>query len=199
MHIEERLRHLRNCREPIRADSGTPYPCSQRDLDGYVRFHGSNRNAVYVSATTATNNLTRLLDIHQEPDASASAALGRIAEGLRNSRWGPDIVFKAFKDLDLAFFGGILIGNVLLKWKSYEGLRVLLPGSTDWGWTPKTGHGQCAINLNASVIFKYARDPFREMWRTMLHEMCVSLYPSHKKFPSCFLQCLLLLIYDGLS
>lgn len=181
MHREDRLRLLDECKNPIRADEGTAYLCSQRDLDGYVRFHRSNKNIVYVSPNRGTNNLVRWLDINKNPDSETAAALERLKQGIRIQNWGPDLLIKAFKDLDQAFFMGTLTGNVLVQWKNTREISDLWGlGSSrgvTWGSTFKMGHGQARISINSKPHFTEARDPHREMWRTMLHEMCVSQLP----------------------
>ena len=178
MHQEDRLRLLHECQNPIRADSGTAYPCSQRDLDGYTKFYRSNKDIVYVSPNTGTNNLVLWLDINQNPDSDSAAALKRLRNGLRIRPWGPDLLIKAFKDLDTAFFMGTLTGNVLVQWKKSMDVRSLLglgpSHKVTWGYTSKVGHGQAKISINSTPHFKASGDPFREMWRTLLHEMCVS-------------------------
>lgn len=178
MHREERLRLLHECKYPIRVDEGTAYPCSQTDLDGYVRFYRSNEHMVYVSPNRATNNLVQWLDIHKNPDSESAAALERLKQGTRIQKWGPDLLIKAFKDLDQAFFMGTLTGNVLVHWKNTREIsdRWGLGSSrgVTWGSTSKMGHGRAGISINSKPHFTRARDPHREMWRTMLHEMCVS-------------------------
>lgn len=178
MHQQDRLRLLHECQHPIRADKGTAYPCSQRDLDGYVRFYRSNDRMVYVSPNSGTNKLVLSLDIHKNPDPESAAALERLGEGLKIKPWGPDLVIKAFKDLDQAFFMGTLTGNVLVRWKNVRGMNNLWgfgsSNGTTWGYTSKMGHGQAQITLNSTPHFTSAPDPYREMWRTLLHEMCVS-------------------------
>lgn len=177
MQEEHRLRLLEECRNPIRADKGTAYPCSQRDLDGCANFYRSNRNADYVSPNTGTNKLVQWLDINQRPDSESVAALKRLREGLKIQQWGPDLLIKAFKDLDQAFFMGTLTGNVLVRWKNLRGISNLWGLSSRgkaYGYTSKWGHGQARITIDPTSHFKGASDPYREMWRTLLHEMCVS-------------------------
>lgn len=178
MREADRLRLLEECQNPIRADKGTAYPCSQRDLDGCVNFYRSNRNVDYVSPITGTNKLVQWLDINQPPDPESVAALRRLREGLKLEQWGPDLVIKAFKDLDQAFFMGTLTGNVLVVWKNVRDINnlwgLLSSNGTTMGYTSKMGHGQARITLDSPSHFRTASDPYREMWRTLLHEMCVS-------------------------
>jgi hypothetical protein len=175
-------RHLyENARKPVREDQGTPYPCAQQDLDGYVQHHHSNRDARYVTPIAATNELCDWLNHFNEPDAASMAALERLKTGIKMRPWQPDLVIKAFKDLDLAFFKGTLTGNVRVKWMCrQEWLRFRGPEADYLGVTQKEAHAQCRIVLNAETVLLHpgsAPIPFREMWRTMLHEMCVREYP----------------------
>ncbi|MCJ1268478.1 hypothetical protein MMC22_008366 [Lobaria immixta] len=179
MDQEDRLRLLHDCQTPIRADKGTAYPCSQRDLDGYVKFYRTNKDIAYVSPNSGTNKLIIWLDINQKPDPESTAALERLGKGLKIRPWGPDLVIKAFKDLDTAFFMGTLTGNVLVRWKKVRDISNLWGfGSSHgvlWGYTSKMGHGQAQITINSTPHFKVASDPYREMWRTLLHEMCYAV------------------------
>jgi hypothetical protein len=164
-------------RKPVRADQGTPYPCTQQDLDGYIRHPHPNRDSQYISTVAATNELCAWLNHFHEPDASAMAALDRLKKGIQLKPWKPDLVIKAFKDLDLAFFNGTLTGNVRVKWMCCQEWWRFIGRKSYLGATAKEGHAQCRIVLNAEAILLNpisAPIPFREMWRTMLHEMCVS-------------------------
>lgn len=153
----------------VREDKGTPYPCTQKDLDGYVKHYRHNSDARYLTAAEATNELCNWLNHFNEPDASSMAALERLRKGIQLKPWGPDLVIKAFKDLDIAFFKGTLLGNVRVGWEDM-GYYLL-------GLTSPVRHAQCRIILNPRSILLSPLNgqiPFREMWRTMLHEMCVS-------------------------
>lgn len=174
MKKEDRLRLLKECRYPIRADEGTAYPCSQKDLDGLVKFYDSPRNTDYVSPNRGTNKLVQWLDINQNPDPESAAALKRLREGLKLQRWGPDLAIKAFKDLDQTFFMGTLTGNVLVRWKNIRDIVDLWSKGSTYGYTTKMGHGQARITIDPTSHFKKASDPYSEMWQTLLHEMCVS-------------------------
>lgn len=175
--MDDRHQLYEMTRDHVRVDRGTPYPCTQKDLDGYAKHYRHN-NAQYVTTVKATNDLCNWLNHFHEPDASSMAALERLKNGLQLRPWGPDLVIKAFKDLDIAFFKGTLLGNVRVRWKGRQECNKLM-GITDLflGVTIPEGHAQCRIILNAYTILVDSREgviPFRQMWRTILHEMCVS-------------------------
>lgn len=172
-----RWRLYEEARKPFREDRGTPYPCTQRDLDGYLKHERDNSKTRYVTAVVATNELCNWLNHFKEPDASSLAALERLKNGIQLKPWGPDLVVKAFKDLDLAFFKGTLLGNVRVKWMCCTEWNQCVGPPPCFGITRQDGHAQCRIILNAQAILLHPQMspiPFREMWRTMLHEMCVS-------------------------
>ena len=177
MAMGDRHQMYEMTRDHVRVDRGTPYPCTQKDLDGYMKHHRHNLNARYVTTVKATNELCNWLNHFHEPDASSMAALERLKNGLQLRPWGPDLVIKAFKDLDIAFFKGTLLGNVRVRWKGYEECDKLLSAECLLGITLLEGHAQCRIILNSYAILVLRRDgrtSFQEMWRVILHEMCVS-------------------------
>ena len=118
-----------------------------------------------------------------------------------SSRWTPDIVFKAFDDLDETFFGGALLGHVHLEWCSKEQLGPNLTATTTPFAIPireASGEITCKhafkIQMNASQIFLapleagWIRDVHRplsrweNMWRTLVHEMVHCYLGVHKGF-----------------
>ena len=102
----------------VTAGKGTPYQISQRDIDATQQFSSHNERP-FVSAGRATQqlllqNVSRLVYSSRE-----CAAMERLSAALSNARrsfWYPDLVIKAFFDLDILFFGGVLRGNVCFDW-----------------------------------------------------------------------------------
>lgn len=175
------LRLYQAAHKPVREDKGTPYPCKQQDLDGCLKHRHDNSKARYITPDKACDELCRWLNYWKDPDKSSSAALQRLKDGLKLDPWGPDLVIKAFKDLDLAFFKGTLLGNVRVKWICRTEWQEICSGKRESSkhavaYTEMDGHAQCYIALNASahLLDPTTPKPYREMWRTMLHEMCVS-------------------------
>lgn len=156
---------------------GTHYPCRQRDLDKIWKHRHDNSQAQYITPAEASAELCDWLDDRKEPDA-----LERLQAGIGLDPWGPDLIVKAFKDLDRAFFKGTLMGNVRVIWKCREDWDEF---SHRWGRTAEDDafgitsmyrHAQCTIVLNARRLLHNweVQNVFRQMWRTLLHEMCVS-------------------------
>jgi hypothetical protein len=98
-------------------------------------------------------------------------ALRRLQLARKGKTCGPHFIIKAARDIDIAFFGSQLWGNTIIRWE-YKPKRPKL--TTLYGHTQGRPGGRAVITLNAAIIFK-AEDPCEEMWRTMLHEMVVSI------------------------
>lgn len=168
-------------RRPLE-NHGTAYPCRQGDLDLIWKHQHHNEDAEYITPAEATAELCDWLHDRSEPDA-----LKRLQTGT-STRWGPDLIIKAFKDLDRAFFKGTLMGNVRVVWKGHEDWDRRSPGDDARGITMMVRHAQCTIFLNAGEVLcdGEVQDVYRGMWRTLLHEMCVSR-KFHFSYPSTVL------------
>ena len=153
------------------AHTGTPYPCSQRDINETYDFSQDNQRAL-VSATRANREIVE----HNEPRRPISSrerdAGRRILSALDEARlghWGPDLITKCFLDLDTVFFGGVLRGNVRMDWDTWE--QHIRPG--DLGATGDPEPGRADIHLNAKMILLNHAEPLEAMFTVILHEMCV--------------------------
>ena len=167
--------------EPIRADGGTPYPCGQSEIDFHRRGKVSSPNkGPFVSAIDATMEVVQHNNETRKVPPLELAAIDRLIDAILDAEeygYGPDIIVKAFADLDLVFFNGRLRGNVCAEWASDEYFQRWRVPSGAWGFTVKPHHGesgQCRVKLNAKTILL---DPstdlaFKTMFGTMLHEMC---------------------------
>ncbi|KAL9098120.1 MAG: hypothetical protein Q9187_009724, partial [Circinaria calcarea] len=176
---------------------GTPYPAEEAYL--FSLYHGPTTADVLkypqeeASLTTmelATQNLERLLCPTNPMTPEAVAAINRLQRlhSIRKSNtWGPDLIFKAFNDLDLALFNGKLRGHIQLRWKTEEEFTRDYPGRDDsWAMTQLRyrirDHADkeyfsygADINLRSARIFQ---GPLREnttrwdeMFGTLIHEM----------------------------
>ena len=102
-------------------------------------------------------------------------------------RIGPDIVVKAFADLDAVFFGGRIRDNVVVSWASdaraasLNEQSNLPPAHPWWGVAPFRylgEDGQCRIEFCARFMFLPPAttacdpDPLKRMVENMLHEVC---------------------------
>ena len=177
---ELREQLFRQALQPFKTDTGTPYPCSQAEIDFHQKNVFPTRNkGPFVTSREATkevmwqNDTKRITPILFEKEAikrlfwAASCA----QDGLT---LGPDVAIKAFADLDLVFFAGRLRNHVTVQWQADIGTP-----NPVWGICSRPRHGeegQCRIKLNASLIFKEGwtqgtRNPFESMIGTLLHEM----------------------------
>lgn len=157
----------------VRPEWGTPYPCSMKNLASYQRRPMRTLKKA-ISNESATRKLVKFLNEPIVEGSKEREALYRLAEGMQLEEWGPDLIFKAFDDLDLVFFKGVLAKRTQISWltqgeiRGKHGIRHPI-----LGFCQTLGFGRTHIVLNASLTFK-SRNPFAQMWNTMLHEMVVS-------------------------
>ncbi|KAL9135670.1 MAG: hypothetical protein Q9175_003133 [Cornicularia normoerica] len=168
--------------QPLNQHTGTPYLCSQADINFHQRKVFQKRNlGPFVTCKIATTEILWQNDEKRPVASTERAAIDRLLKIVHSARdgliLGPDLAIKAFSDLDLVFFGGRLRGHVTVEWREdkFFGEKTL----KFWGHCqPRPGKGQCHIRLNASMIFQNAgterlrRNPFEQMIGTLLHEMC---------------------------
>lgn len=181
--------------DPLYAEYGSLYPCSQSDLDFHRRgrFLRKNRGP-FVNLLEATEEVMVQNDERRRPSLAEHAAISNLAYVVHDCtyRYHPDIVVKTFNDLDTVFFGGRLHGNVLVSWANSTqckemqreiGARFL--GSTQGNFPGE--RGQARIFLNPREIFLENRakeNPLRAMFCTLLHEVSSNLFPIEASRPS---------------
>ena len=112
------------CSGGLLVDCGTPYPCTQADLDSYRHFFTGNYYFRPMSTGTAVDLLIDFLDPYREPSPEVRGALRRLEAGINMKYKAPDIVIRAFRDLDTVFFGGNLSGKVLVFVSMFLGVGV---------------------------------------------------------------------------
>lgn len=165
--------------DPVRRNHGTPYPCTREDILAAITPNPRpRRSAEYVTANAASyeiwahNARGRNLNGHEY---HAILRLENFVRDLFNGRvrWAPDLIIKAFCDLDRVFFLGLLRGHVHVKWKTAASFDPPTRNRVIYGRTDYLGGGKARIYLNADAIFGPIQrlNPFKETWRTMLHEM----------------------------
>jgi hypothetical protein len=176
---------LKNCRNP---EHGTPYPYTREELD-CIRTSRRERtkHGPYVHLHRATDSIVR----RNDPDTRGPYSdeemriASRIAKANYDaeSDWGPDLIIKMFFDLDRLFFGGYLSGKVCVEWAM--GCRVVGSKSDDWcyllGITTDHEHTPCGrvrvrLNADAIILCHKVKQPYRQAWCTMLHELVVSSF-----------------------
>ena len=174
----------------VSLDTGTKYDFKQSDLDatgGLARRlfpddsyenQGPSREKWFVNKKgpqiitprRATLDITRHNDLDRIPSESEEKAVERLSKAIDKGRkgcWGPDLIIKAFCDLDTVFFKGRLRGHVCVRWlPNWEKQSYIT-----WGNTYDLGEGKSVIRLNAETILVQYPDPFERMFGTMLHSM----------------------------
>ena len=151
--------------------SGTPYDCSQADIDAFHEFARTVRSPKFLPAEESIQTLTSFLT-QQNPTPDICNALARLRLAAWDPNWGPDVIIKALCDIDKAFFNSRLRGHVKVYWcnSSNEHIRRRLPQVPRGLMSPGESEGQCTVFLNADTIFT-KRNPCKQMWRTTLHEL----------------------------
>ena len=156
---------------------GTAYPCTADELhDAVTPNLQPRRNSDMVSANQASRDIQRRNEQGRDLSNGEYDAIRRLEGMILNVRtgrvhWTPDIIIKAFCDLDRVFFLGKLRGHVHVEWKTESSFRSDRH-HIEYGLTVPLGGGKAVIHLNADTIFGSTRmSAFNEMFRTMLHEM----------------------------
>ena len=119
----------------------------------------------------STYKLVRHNRPYKEIPQEEADAIRRLRDCLKIKNWGPDLVIKAFRDLDTVFFKGRVVGNCLVRWRDREGCERMEGDCNFYGVTAPLGpseNRQAQIVLNGNIMFFECEDPYIEMWRTML-------------------------------
>ena len=174
----------------ISLDSGSNYTCKHSDLDAtggldrqqFPEDKREDRPAArkiwfptvnhgpFTNAMKATFDIFEHNKLSRKPGILEQEAIERLNRAIvagRAGSWGPDLIIKAFCDLDVVFFRGRLRGQVCVRWLPDWSA----PGRTVWGCCVFRGRGKCAIRLNVDTILRDHPHPFECMFGTMLHEM----------------------------
>ena len=157
---------------PVYSNRGSYYECSQRDIDRATHLYG-HHSGHYVSSRRAVDEIVTQNNLRRTPGPSESDAVRRLRHAKNRCErdgWGPDLVIKAFLDLDKIFFCSRLRDIVKVKWKR----NLHRPGMSGC-CVRDSAHPNSRrreIWLNADVILRRSeRRPFSEMFSTILHEM----------------------------
>lgn len=167
---------------PFHRNSGTPYKTSQSEID--FHRHGvfkTPNTGPFVTRMQAAHEILRWNDEKRAPPGDELELIRQLAiavhDAEKNALFSPDIVVKAFADLDRVFFCGKLRGNVAVKWvEDIKNGHDEKDGGT-YGDTKPNRTGQCRIRLNAKAILlqrwsKVGKNSVACMFGTLLHEMC---------------------------
>ena len=178
--------------QPISLDTGTPYACSEADIDFHRRgvFKKDPDPYAFVDCRMATKEVLWQNDARRPPTGDEEAALDRLYGVFQSVKdeltIAPDLVIKAFSDLDLVFFGGRLRGNVAVQWVEDEFFCDREKPLTVRGHCSVYHNdgsrisldGRCHIRLNATIVFRLGwkkpgdPEPWQQMIGSLLHEMC---------------------------
>ena len=156
----------------VHGDRGSYYDCSQHTINRATHLLG-HHSGQYVSIRRAVDEIVAHNDLRRRPGRSESDAIHRLRYAknpCERHLWGPDLVIKAFLDLDKIFFCSRLRDIVKVVWKrNLHEPRMAGCCTTD---SADPNSGRCEIWLNADVILRAReRRPFQEMFATILHEM----------------------------
>ena len=120
-------------------------------------------------------------DERRRPSFAEVAATSNLAYVVhdRTYRYHPDIVVKAFNDLDTVFFGGRLHGNVIVSWANStqcaeieRGIGSRFLGSTTGNIRGEQGQARIFLNPREIFLENLANEsPLRAMFCTLLHEV----------------------------
>lgn len=161
----------------IYAERGTPYPCTQAVIDELqdTQLHPRTEPDTHMSMGEATRRLENAHRSGNPLNAGQKAALQRLQDLEKVGKYGPDIVFKIFNDLDTLLFHGALNGNVYLRWSSTdEFIRQNGYGEAS-GRTSQPGFVamRVGIQLNEGVL-QLSTTRLRDVISTLVHECIVS-------------------------
>ena len=155
----------------VRLNNGTRYLCTKEDLavtQGLIPFVSP---VPLMSIEQAISRILRWNHIDKIPMPDEAQAIQRFAVAVKQP-FGPDLAIKAYRDLDLIFFGGVLFGNSYVTW-------VCQP-QTDWLGRTQSGprRGRTSkISMNAGLIWIMDHDDaYKIMISTLLQSVKIALY-----------------------
>lgn len=171
----ERRRLAKLAQRPVDVHTGTPYPCHQSDIDLCQRTRQANHDRLH--RMEATHQLTKFNRITKVLTPAEERAHRNIEHALQLPDWGPDLLIKAFKDLDQLFFMGRLHGRTLLGWSDPAGC-IARTGSyrNHFAVTVGARAGTVRIVLNIHNLMFNTPNPYTSMFTTLLHECWWSVF-----------------------
>ena len=194
---EECEKHYWATKIPPSIHTGTKYKCTEQELEELRYAHTSRlyqqlkpfKLLSREQAVCALEDVLRCRIFEEQ-----LSALKRLRKAVQNPHWTTDIFAKAFNDLDMALFNSKMKGRVRLVWRgSKENLSDLMGQDKYervWGQCQIIIHEPVIITqiaLNAYKMFMseddfidcipatWYMDQYRQIWRTLLHEMIVSV------------------------
>lgn len=80
------------------AHAGTPYPCSQKDIDRACQMSRQRKEGGFVEINPAIDDLIHYNRLDRRDPPPVSAAVSRLRDAVQRSqgrKWGRDIIIKA--------------------------------------------------------------------------------------------------------
>ena len=182
-------------------DVGIYYPCSQEDVDVIYSAHSGRLGRLPQPSLRKVSLYQAIHDLKVFNRVPVSSCVDRdqvfptLDEYLFNchsvrDRDVPSLVFKAFRDLDSAFFQSCLFGRVQLLWAGTGPIDRMTPGWPAGATRGVTEASDTGSNIKISMcvdglLLRRLPPPFPERsiledtLKTLLHEMLVSDTPSY--------------------
>lgn len=165
--------------KPTRADSGTAYEVNQATIDQIISLPTQSGKRTSVEESDAAWEICRHNAENREippesPEAAAITRLNALFKPPSYTQSGPDLIIKAFRDLDIVFFAGRLFRQVQVRWSPQVTHMAV------YGHVERSDNRTARLTMDANTVFLQCKElsPYPEMWETMLHEMTVSqLHP----------------------
>ncbi len=110
MALTDRQRFYLDTFNPVTLGNGTLYcSCSEADISSYTNPVPTPLSPPFNSKAEGTRELTNFLT-NQWPDDTVTDALNQTREIIRTPTpdWGPDVLVRIFRDMDVAFFNCVL-------------------------------------------------------------------------------------------
>ena len=162
--------------EPIEVETGTKCTCTQHDLTMYHARLSALSDIIIedIPAPIEPKKPIRWLAnfLHQDnwPTPQVKEALERLMLAREDRQWGPDIIIKAAKDLDTAFFNSLLDYQISVRWSDPSETAAL---NKNFGMAQFLEVMMCDIYSNRDEVLLKSENPAGVMWGTMVHEMIV--------------------------
>ena len=161
--------------EPVTADSGSKYPCTQEDIDLYQCEPLCVKRPKYDEVVVMSKfdyNLGKRLD------KKTLRRIENLQIAARDGDCGPDIVIKALRDIDIVCFSNSLQGKVNVQYVTERRMRKVIGDMggrpLPAGATSEREGGFSEVSLYAPAIFDPRRPcPFERMWRTVIKHLAV--------------------------
>ena len=160
---------------------GKPYPYNREEAHFYREsLRGRARQAQRVNPGRATQDIVRKNDPATDRGyLDEDMLIGRrIAKAVYEAEedWSPGLIIKMFMDLDRLFFMGSLIGKVKFEWVDGDKMAANSSGRSNIGLTfppnsDDTGRVKVWLNADLIILSKDSKQPFRQMWSTILHKL----------------------------